>query len=629
MKKVFLKTFSLLLVAILTVCSLPVSVVDAAALTVEIDSINGSKGVSGSYIWTTGTFDANYWVAIKAAYVSYNVYAVEAIYPSGTKSVTVSGTDILLVVHTGHAQIANANKIAVGDILSLYNINLSKGTCNSGYVRVTSSSGLTLDSESPLSISYASKIISGMGLGTTVSALKTHFCEATDELVVKKPDGTVASDNSYIGTGYTIESTDSGAYTLKISGDLDGNAQIDTSDYMIMTEGLIKGSLDTAEPSGDVNGDGFINTSDALSVEYLISGKSVGITPALTVLGKVEPEKIVVPEKELHYHAKTFKLSETNGTHSGTVISNGKLTLASGSTTGTFITGVIDIGTFKKMVASWNAVTNGGTVSLAVSFEVTTGSWSSYFSWGTWSSTSGLSGSASPSNSYGDLSVDILSVSSSYTTTGKIKVKLTLGQYNGKIPTVENFSIATPQMAAQQTVNASALPTTYLNDVPMRSQLMSSYGSLGNIICSPTTTAMALEHLGTKVTTLTAAYAMYDNNWGAYGNWSYAAAYAGEHGYVAYIDFYDTEMIKYALSQGCVIGCSTSLTSSGHLVLVVGYTVKNGVEYFIVNDPNVPESKIARTEYSVSYFESVWRRSDRGGFGIAYVFQGVYDLNKK
>ena len=629
MKTRLVKIFALLLVVCFVVTIVPAVKTSAGALTVSIDSINGSKSTSGTYIWTTGTFDAQYWVVIDATYVSYNVYKVAAVYPTGAKSVTVQNNHILLVSHMAHAQYDNVCKIGVGDVLSLYNINLSSGSCNSGYVRVSSSYGLTLDTSSKLAVDHSKKIISGVGTHSKAGDIKTHFCEATDELVVKDARGNVVNDSSYLGNGYTIQSAKSGTYTICVSGDLDGNATTDTTDYSIFLRGFSDGAIDLTGAVYDLNGDKFVNTTDILAMRKFIAGETSALTPVLSKLNKTEPEEIVVPESHLRYHAKTFLFTDVKGTHSGTVISNGKLTLASGSTSGTFTTDVMNIGTFKMMLASWNAVTNGGKLSLSVSYELTNGAWSSYLSWGTWSTSSGVSGSASPSTTYGSIDVDILTVSSSYKTTGNIRVRLTLNKYNGGVPVVENFSIATPQMALQQTVNKSALPTSYLNNVPMRSQLASENGSIGNIICSPTTTAMALEYLGTKVTSLTAAKAMYDNNWGAYGNWSLATAYAGEKGYYAFLDFYNTDMMKYALSQGCVLGCTTSLTSSGHLVLVVGYTVINGVEYFIVNDPNVNENNVVRTNYTVSYFESKWLRSERGGFGVVYVFQGVYDLNKR
>jgi len=372
-----------------------------------------------------------------------------------------------------------------------------------------------------------------------------------------------------------------------------------------------------------------------------VKGQGGAVGGPLNSVPKTEPGPIGTPPpvSNLNYHSKTFKLSETVGTHSDTVISNGKLTLAAGKTTGTFTTNDINIGAFNTMLGSWNAQTNGGRVSMAVQFELSGGTWStSYYSWGTWSSVAGVSGCSNLTGTHGKMDTDTLTVNSGYTATGKIRIKLTLTSGTG-VPVVDNFTVATPQLAKQNTVNTADLPGSVLHNVTMRSQVDPANGSIGSVICSPTTTAMALSWLGTNVTSLAAANAMYDNNWKAYGNWSFAAAYAGEKGYVAYVDYYDVNMIKYALSKGCVIGCSTTLTSSrsGHLVLVVGYKVVSGVEYFVVNDPNVSYSaNPPRKDYKVSEFTTSYLSGGPGFYlhaggtlGVVYVFQGVHDLNNK
>ena len=205
MKKTAVKFIALLLTLCLVACTVPAVPTGADALKVSITEINGSKAVSGSYIWTTGTFNAQYWVVIQASRVSYNVYTAKTIYPIGVKNVTVSGTDILVVVHQDHAQYENATKIKVGDVLSLYDINLNAGTSNNGYIRVSSSYGITPSQGSAIEIDYNKKTVSKIGAGTTVDALKTHITELSTGISVKKPDGTVVSGTAPLGTGYTVK----------------------------------------------------------------------------------------------------------------------------------------------------------------------------------------------------------------------------------------------------------------------------------------------------------------------------------------------------------------------------------------------------------------------------------------
>ncbi len=327
-------------------------------------------------------------------------------------------------------------------------------------------------------------------------------------------------------------------------------------------------------------------------------------------------------DKNLRYHTKTYTFDSLKGEHENTVIENGVLKLKELQSSGSFVC-KLDIGSFDTILASWSANTHKGKVELAVSFEVEGGEWSDYLSWGPWSSKEGVSASVSNkcSKGLGKIGIDILTVDKGHTATGNIKVKLSL-RYGSKSPEVRDFSLTTPQMEKQQTVDTAALPESFLNDVPMRSQLAPENGSDGNRICSPTTAVMALEYMGTKLDTMTAAKGIYDNGWQAYGNWSFAVAYTAEKGYTAYVDLYDREMMKYALSQGCTVGCSTYLTASGHLVLVVGYTVIDGVEYYIVNDPNVNAANPVRTNYTMDYFEDCWLRDNMNGYGVAYVFEG-------
>ena len=345
---------------------------------------------------------------------------------------------------------------------------------------------------------------------------------------------------------------------------------------------------------------------------------SVSAESAEESVSSEESQGDIKEESKLRYHTKTYLLKDTAGEMTNTEIKNGALRLVEGESKGTYIT-ELDIGTFETILASWNAETERGIVEMSVSYQTTEGQWSEFLSWGPWSSKRGISRSTSPKDEYATLAIDIFTVNKGYTASGRIKVKLELSR-GDKSPKVYNFSVTTPEMEKQQTVDASALPESFLNDVPMRSQLAPENGADGNRICSPTTVAMALEFMGKKKATMTAAKDIYDNGWEAYGNWSFAVAYAGEQGFNAYMDLYDRDMMKYALSQGHVIGCSTYLTSSGHLVLLSGYTVIDGVEYYIANDPNVNAKDPQRTNYTVEYFEERWLRDSMGGYGVVYVF---------
>jgi hypothetical protein len=206
-------------------------------------------------------------------------------------------------------------------------------------------------------------------------------------------------------------------------------------------------------------------------------------------------------------------------------------------------------------------------------------------------------------------------------TSGNIKVKITFLREGDYVPVLENITIATPEM---HTATPDAYPVSHYNDVPMRSQHAPENGKDGGVMCSATTSAMALEYLGYKQSTYETAMGTWDIEFAGYGNWLFSVAEVGAKGYYAFCDFYTEAMMKYALSKGYAVGCSTYLTSSGHVVLVVGYEVVDGIEYYIVNDPNVKSEKPEATRYTCEYFNSVWLKSEYKNIGVVYVYQGQY-----
>ena len=326
--------------------------------------------------------------------------------------------------------------------------------------------------------------------------------------------------------------------------------------------------------------------------------------------------------ENLNFNSVTVKAKDFKGTFKDLHIDeNGRLAMDEDEKLyyGSFESDVMNVGKFDTMLISWNAVAGDGKVQVFVSYEATDGTWSNYFTFGTWSDKKNVSTSKSTSDAFGKMNVDTFTTKKQ--ATGNIKFKINLLR-NGKYrPVLENITIATPQM---KSATPDEYPETSIIEVPMRSQHAPENGSKGNVMCSATTVAMALEHLGYKQSTYDTAMGTYDIEYDGYGNWLFSVAEAASKGYYTFCDFYTEDMMKYALSKGYTIGCSTKLTSSGHVVLVTGYTVINGVEYYLVNDPNVNTSKVEVTKYTCEYFNSVWLKSSFDNLGVVYVFQGQY-----
>jgi hypothetical protein len=326
--------------------------------------------------------------------------------------------------------------------------------------------------------------------------------------------------------------------------------------------------------------------------------------------------------ENLNFNSKTIKANEIKGTFEKTLLDNsGRLTLdtENNAVSGSFESDVINVGSFSTMLISWNAICGDGQIQVMVSYEATGGEWSDYFTYGIWSDKNFTSTSKSVKNSFGKMNVDTFIPAKE--TSGNIKVKITFLREGDYVPVLENITIATPEM---HTDVPGAYPVSHYNDVPMRSQHAPENGKDGGVMCSATTSAMALEYLGYKQSTYETAMGTWDIEFAGYGNWLFSVAEVGAKGYYAFCDFYTEAMMKYALSKGYAVGCSTYLTSSGHIVLVVGYEVVDGIEYYIVNDPNVKSEKPEATRYTCEYFNSVWLKSEYKNTGVVYVYQGQY-----
>lgn len=93
---------------------------------IPVADINGGVNVSNSTIWTSakGTnFAMTWWRAFLCSPNSDGTYTVNNVYENGaTKSVAVSGKNILFAIHSSYTNYALAEKIVVGDKLTLVGV---------------------------------------------------------------------------------------------------------------------------------------------------------------------------------------------------------------------------------------------------------------------------------------------------------------------------------------------------------------------------------------------------------------------------------------------------------------------------------------------------------------------------
>lgn len=116
---------------------------------IPVAEINGSTSASNSTIWTssnTSTFSAVYWRGFMCSPNSDGTYTVNTIYEyKESKSVTVSGTNILFIIHSSYTNYAYAEEIVVGDKLTLCGIYLDSNTIRgNGYILVNGGKALTV-----------------------------------------------------------------------------------------------------------------------------------------------------------------------------------------------------------------------------------------------------------------------------------------------------------------------------------------------------------------------------------------------------------------------------------------------------------------------------------------------------
>ena len=330
------------------------------------------------------------------------------------------------------------------------------------------------------------------------------------------------------------------------------------------------------------------------------------------------PDDFYKNEIRLFNKSIMFSANEFEGEFQSVEFRNHGLMLVDGATEGTFVSNEVDLGgSFKNLLASWNSSSAGGTVEVSVSVKLADGSFTGWYSWGVWSAIRGISGSKSMEDRHGKIDIDTLTLKNECA--GIVKYKVDIKQTGEESPVVYNVTLA----CDKQESNLQAPEDTYKKlDVPYRRQ--GDVPEIGGSICSATSLSMVLLYHGEEgLDVADTAWGVRDYGASKFGNWSFNVAYAGELGYNAYIDYFDIDAIKYAISTGHPLACSIRVkagqlsasgfpnySTNGHLLCVVGYEEKNGKKWLLINDPAHPEVKAILE----SDFENIYR-------GVSYVVQ--------
>jgi len=280
---------------------------------------------------------------------------------------------------------------------------------------------------------------------------------------------------------------------------------------------------------------------------------------------------------------------------------------------------------FTNLVGAWNAETPEGT-EVEVFFQVRReAEWSMWFSYGKWSSEKRAS-VKDQKDHIALMDIDTIIILGGKAADGlKYKVIMRRNSMDTSSPKLSAISAALKLSDGDDSIISEDEKWLRDLEVPERSQMV--IPKIGNIICSPTSLSMVMEYYGVNLPTEEVAEGVYDSGANIYGNWSYNVAYAGSKGFEAYVERYPSSAgIKSMIAKAMPVVVSIRTKEkddligapqaypSGHLIVVRGFTIINGEEYVIVNDPAALNHETVRREYKLAEFEKAWS-------GIAYIIE--------
>jgi uncharacterized protein YvpB len=297
--------------------------------------------------------------------------------------------------------------------------------------------------------------------------------------------------------------------------------------------------------------------------------------------------------------------------------------------TGSYTSPVLTVTPFTDYILSWNADTPPGTRLGIESQVLVDNSWSPWLSWGYWS-TSAETGSAKQAGGVFPAAVDTDTLT---VKAGKraqaLRYRLTLqSDKAGVTPAVRLVAAAVTDKGQKSRPAITGQPSAAAGEVlavPGYSQRLRDPAIAGRI-CSPTSLTMVLNYYGINVIPEETAWGVMDRSGDLFGNWPFNCAYAGSFGlqaYVAYLESLDD--LRREIAAGRPVIASVIYRNSetvaqklpvlhsapisytdGHLVVVCGFTRRDGQEYVVVNDPAARDNASVRREYLASEFAAAW-----------------------
>lgn len=352
--------------------------------------------------------------------------------------------------------------------------------------------------------------------------------------------------------------------------------------------------------------------------------QTVTLTGTFTLGGATKMENYIIkiparpditkgkPHQRLMY-AKDYETENMNNVE----VKEDRLVLKDGMVEGYYESKEIETIDFSGLVASWAATSSTtATVELMVKVKVNN-VWSDYITYHPWGF--GLN------NACYDQKKNLIRLDEDEVSTiggnGKavmFKVILRRSTLGDASPKLTLVSFALKNTSYAYPVDITNLPKEVIYDVPRLNQNV--VPTIGNIICSATTSTMLLKYKGENFSQYDQYEHRYiagkvkENNTGIYGNWVYNTVLMSSFGYTSYVArMYSIEELMYHLANVGPVGLSVKgqMTSSeksyytnGHLIVGIGYKYIDGTLYILCNDPNVPN---VYCEYSYTVIKNTWR----------------------
>ena len=344
------------------------------------------------------------------------------------------------------------------------------------------------------------------------------------------------------------------------------------------------------------------------------------------------------------------------GTMAGLLADGDRLVIASGASSGTWLSAPIEPGfAFTRLVASWIADTPADG-RLRVDAQVTTvlGETSDWYALGTWAANDHAGARTSingQADALGRVDTDTLSARADPFGSYALRVRLDRASSDDPSPSVRMlgaqvsaFKYSSGPTSTPLATDTVELPVGALSQ-EVHARQYPQWGGGGEAWCSPTSTEMVIEFWGKGPTDDDlawvdptyadpsvdfAARSTYDAAYRGTGNWPFNTAYAARFG----LDAFVTQLRSLAEAERFIragIPLVASIASgpgeldgflfpggtNGHLVVIAGFDA-NGRP--IVNDPAAWTNSTVRRVYDRAQFERAWLR---GSAGTVYVIHPV------